>query len=173
MRTLEEAEYQTWPESRKPERLRCMGANGLSFRLPRWTQNAADGAIMGFRSNVVSFTACCGLSRLTALLCYTVQPERVGASYTKQPKGGKQVECNTNPQISLQPQIQQSQSKKKQLQSQQSKSQHSSSKKQQPQRQQPQKQQPHSNKPRSQSNKQLQQGKQPRSRKKSKSEVGT
>merc|ERR1711939_302834 len=133
-----------------------MGANGLSFRLPRWTQNAADGAIMGFRSNVVSFTACCGLSRLTALLCYTVQPERVGASYTKQPKGGKQVECNTNPQISLQPQIQQSQSKKKQ-----------------PQRQQPQKQQPHSNKPRSQSNKQLQQGKQPRSRKKSKSEVGT
>jgi hypothetical protein len=35
--TLEELEYQTWPENRIPERLSCKGVGSFSFRLPPWT----------------------------------------------------------------------------------------------------------------------------------------
>jgi hypothetical protein len=55
--TLEELEYQTWPENRIPKRLRCGGANSLNFRLPKWAPKAVKAAAKSLRSNVVSFTA--------------------------------------------------------------------------------------------------------------------
>jgi hypothetical protein len=55
--TLGELEYQTWPESQIPKRLRCGGANSLNFRLPKWAPKAVKAAAKSLRSNVVSFTA--------------------------------------------------------------------------------------------------------------------
>jgi len=55
--TLEDLEYQTWPENRIPKRLECGGTNSLNFRLPRWAPKAMEAAAKSLRSNVVSFTA--------------------------------------------------------------------------------------------------------------------
>jgi hypothetical protein len=55
--TLEELEYQTWPENHIPKRLRCGGANSLNFRLPKCARQAVEAAAKSLRSNVVSFTA--------------------------------------------------------------------------------------------------------------------
>jgi hypothetical protein len=148
-------EYQTWPENRIPERLRCGGADSLNFRLPPWIRKAAKKATDSLRSNVLSFTACpipkpAGINHV---LQGSVQ--KAGKSQTaKQSKGCEQSGSHANAKASLQPQSQQPQSKKQQPQSkqpqskkkQQPQSQQPQSKKQQPQSQQPQSQQPQSNK---------------------------
>jgi hypothetical protein len=52
--TLEELEYQTWPQSHIPEKLTCRGAGSPDFRFPRWTRKAVKAATKSLRSNRVS-----------------------------------------------------------------------------------------------------------------------
>ena len=42
--TLGQLEYQTWPEDRAPERVRCRSADSLNSRLSLWTRKAAKTA---------------------------------------------------------------------------------------------------------------------------------
>lgn len=155
--TLEELEYQTWPEDHIPERLRCRGAGSSNFRLPRWTRKAVKAATKSLRSN---FPSSIGSSTpepanvnvlLKASVRKTSRPQSI-----KQPNGGKQLRDSANakghsqlqsqlPQSKKRPQTQQSSSTEQQPQTQQTSSkkkqpqtQQSSSKKKQPQKQQPQ-----------------------------------
>jgi hypothetical protein len=41
--TLEELEYQTWPQNHIPEKLRCRGAVRFNSRLPRWIPKSSEG----------------------------------------------------------------------------------------------------------------------------------
>jgi hypothetical protein len=131
--TLEELEYQTWPENRIPERLSCKGVGSFSFRLPPWTQKAVDTAVKGLRCNVVSLTASSTPKPATVSVELQGSAKVAGEPPTvKQPKGGKESRINTNAQGILQsqcsqprtdeqqPQSQQPQSKEKQPQTQQS-----------------------------------------------------
>jgi hypothetical protein len=157
---LEELEYQTWPENRIPESLRCGAADSLNFRLPPWIRKAAKKATDSLRSNVLSFTACPILKPAGINLVLQGSVRKAGKSQTaKQSKGCEQSGSHANAKASLQPRSQQPQSKKQQPQSKQPQS----KKKQQPQSQQPQskKQQPQSQQP--QSKKQQPQSQQPQS----------
>jgi hypothetical protein len=144
--TLEELEYQTWPENRIPERLSCKGVGSFSFRLPPWTQKAVDTAVKGLRCNVVSLTASSTPKPATVSVELQGSAKVAGEPPTvKQPKGGKESRINTNAQGILQsqcsqprtdeqqPQSQQPQSKKKQQQTQLSQGKNQQLQSQQPQ----------------------------------------
>jgi hypothetical protein len=138
--TLEELEYQTWPENRMPDTLSCRDTSSFSFRLPSWTQDTVTAATKSLQSNVVSFPAFPSPKPAGASILLQRSVKGPGRPPTaKQPKAGKRSEHNTSARGSLQSQCQQPQSKTRWPQTQQS-----SSKKQQPQNQQSssQKQQP-------------------------------
>jgi DNA segregation ATPase FtsK/SpoIIIE-like protein len=141
--TLEELEYQTWPENHIPEKLRCRGAGSSNFRLPRWTRKAVKAATKSLRSNCVGSTvfSTSKPANVNVVLETSVRTTS-GPQSMEQPNGGKQSRDSTNTQghsrlQSQQPQCkkwlqtQQTTSKKKQPQTQQT-----TSKKKQPQTQQ-------------------------------------
>jgi hypothetical protein len=141
--TLEELEYQTWPENHIPEKLRCRGAGSSDFRLPRWTRKAVKAATKSLRSNCVGSTvfSTSKPANVNVVLETSVRTTS-GPQSMEQPNGGKQSRDSTNTQghsrlQSQQPQCkkwlqtQQTTSKKKQPQTQQT-----TSKKKQPQTQQ-------------------------------------
>jgi hypothetical protein len=176
--TLEELEYQTWPENRIPERLRCGNADSLNFRLSPWIRKAVKRAANSLQSNVLSSTACPTPKPAAVNLVLQGSIQKAGESQTaKQPKGCKQPGNHANANVSLQPQSQQLQSKKQKSQSQQlqsekqksqsqqlqSEKQKSQSQQLQSEKQQPQSQQPQSKK--QQSKKQQPQSQQPQSKK--------
>jgi hypothetical protein len=137
--TFEELEYQTWPENRIPERLRCGGEDNFNFRLPRWTRKAVEAAANSFRSHVMSFTACSTPKPADVNIVLQGSIQKAGKSHTaKQSKSRKHSGSHANAKASLQPQSQQLQSKKQQPQSQQP---HSKKKQQQGKKPQPQSQQ--------------------------------
>jgi hypothetical protein len=158
--TLEELEYQTWPENHIPEKLRCRGAGSSNFRLPRWTRKAVKAATKSLRSNCVGSTvfSTSKPANVNVVLETSVRTTS-GPQSMEQPNGGKQSRDSTNAQGHSRLQSQQPQSKKR-LQTQQTTSkkkqpqtQQTSSKKEQPQKQQtsskkeqPQKQQTSSKK---------------------------
>jgi len=130
--TLEELEYQTWPENRIPDRLTCRDTSSFSFRLPSWTQDAVTAATKSLQSHVVSFTEFPIPKPAGTSIVSQRSVKRPGTPPTaKQPKDGKRSENDNNARGSLQSQFQQPQSKTQKPQTQQS-----SSKKQQPQNQQ-------------------------------------
>lgn len=160
--TLEELEYQTWPQSHIPEKLTCRGIGSPDFRLPRWTRKAVKAATKSLRSNCVSSAV---LPTPTPANVSVVLEASVrttsGPQSIEQPNGGKQSkdslsaqghsrlqsqrpEDKKRPQTQqtsskkTQPQTQQMTSKKKQAQTQQPQSKKQRSKKKQPQNQQPQ-----------------------------------
>jgi hypothetical protein len=153
--TLEELEYQTWPQNHIPEELRCRGGISLNFRLPRWTRKALKAATKKLRSNRVgsTFYAAPKPANVNVVLEASVRTIS-GPQSTEQPNCGKQPKDSPNaqghsrlqnqqPQSSKKPQIQQTTSKKKQSQAQQTsskkkqpKTQQTSSKKKQPKTQQ-------------------------------------
>jgi hypothetical protein len=97
--TLEELEYQTWPENRIPDRLSCRDTSGFSFRLPSWTQGAVEAATKSLRSKCVSSTVFTAPKSanvnvvLEASVRTTSGPQSIG-----QPSGGKQARDSTNAQ---------------------------------------------------------------------------
>jgi hypothetical protein len=142
--TLEELEYQTWPENHIPEKLRFRGAGSSDFRLPRWTRKAVKAATKSLRSNCVGST-----------VCSTPKPNGGKQSrdstnahghsrlQSQQPQSKKRLQTQQTTSKKKQPQTQQTTSKKKQPQTQQtsskkeqSQTQQTSSKKEQPQTQQ-------------------------------------
>jgi hypothetical protein len=150
--TLEELEYQTWPQDHIPEKLRCRGAGSYNFRLPRWTRKTLKAATKSLRSKCVSSTVFSApkLADVNVVLEASVRPAS-GLQSIEQPDDGKESRDSTNgqdhsrlqsqqPQSKKRPQIQQTTSKKKQTQTQQT-----SSKKKQPRTQQTtsKKKQPH------------------------------
>jgi DNA segregation ATPase FtsK/SpoIIIE-like protein len=158
--TLEELEYQTWPENHIPEKLRCRGAGSSDFRLPRWTRKAVKAATKSLRSNCVGSTVFSTPKPANVnVVLETSVGTTSGPQSIEQPNGGKQSRDSTNAQGHSRLQSQQPQSKKR-LQTQQTTSkkkqpqtQQTSSKKEQPQKQQtsskkeqPQKQQTSSKK---------------------------
>jgi hypothetical protein len=141
--TLEELEYQTWPQDHIPEELRCRGGISLNFRLPRWSRKALKAATKSLRSNRVSSTVSAApeSANINVVLDSSVR-RTSGPQMIEQPKGGKQSRDSTNaqshsqlqsqqPQSNTRPQTHQTTSKKKQPQTQQI-----SSKKKQPKTQQ-------------------------------------
>jgi hypothetical protein len=141
--TLEELEYQTWPENHIPEKLRCRGAGSSNFRLPRWTRKAVKAATKSLRSNCVGSTvfSTSKPANVNVVLETSVRTTS-GPQSMEQPNGGKQSRDSTNtqghsrlqsqqPQCKKRLQTQQTTSKKKQPQTQQT-----TSKKKQPQTQQ-------------------------------------
>jgi hypothetical protein len=129
--TLEELEYQTWPENRIPERLSCRGVGSFSFRLPPWTQKAVDTAVKSLRYNVAGLAASTTPKPATVSVVLQGSVKVAGEPPTvKQPKGGKKSRSNTDAQGIIQsqssqprtneqqPHSQQPQSKKKQQQTQ-------------------------------------------------------
>jgi hypothetical protein len=141
--TLEELEYQTWPENHIPEKLRCRGAGSSNFRLPRWTRKAVKAATKSLRSNCVGSTVFSTPkpANVNVVLETSVRTTS-GPQSMEQPNGGKQSRDSTNAQGHSRLQSQQPQSKKR-LQTQQTTSkkkqpqtQQTSSKKEQPQTQQ-------------------------------------
>jgi hypothetical protein len=185
--TLEELEYQTWPENRIPKRLRCGGAIGLNCRLPRWAPKAVEAAAKSLRSNVVSFTAPSTPKPVVQgpglLIRKTSQnrSERQGTFYASKKRGTQQTLCQVGDSTMKacvkdketgEPQTakklksdKQSQSDANAQVSQQPQSKHSQSKTQQPQSQQPKskKQSPQIQQP--QSKNQQSQSQQPQSKK--------
>jgi hypothetical protein len=170
--TLEELEYQTWPQSHIPEKLTCRGAGSSDFRLPRWTRKAVKIATKSFRSDCVSSTVFAAVkpANVNAVLEASVRttsgPQSIG-----QPSSGKQSRDSTNaqghsrlqsrrPEDKKRPQTQQTSSKKKQPQTQQM-----TSKKKQPQNQQPQSKKQRSQTQLSQSKDQQLRSQQPQSKK--------
>ena len=153
--TLEELEYQTWPQDHSPEKLRCRGAGSINFRLPRWTRKALKAAVNSLRSNCVSSTVVAAPkpANVNVVLEESARTTN-GPQSTERPNGGMQSRDSTNaqvhsrlpsqqPQSKKKPQIQQTTSKKKQPQAQQTsskkkqpKTQQTSSKKKQPKTQQ-------------------------------------
>jgi hypothetical protein len=130
--TLEELEYQTWPENRIPDRLSCRDTSSFSFKLPPWTQDAVTAATKSLQSHVVCFTEFPAPKPAGASIVSQRSVKGPATPPTaKQPKDGKRSENDTNARGSLQSQCQQPQSKTQQPQTQ-----HSSSRKQQPQNQQ-------------------------------------
>ena len=142
--TLEELEYQTWPQDHIPEKLRCRDAAISNFRLPRWTRKALKVATKSLRSNCVSSTvyAAPKPANVDVVLEESVITTS-GPQSIEQPNCGKQPRDSPNaqghsqlpshqPQDKRRPQIQQTTSKKKQPQAQQT-----STKKQQWKTQQP------------------------------------
>ena len=138
--TLEDLEYQTWPQNHIPERLRGRSAGSSNFRLPRWTRKAVKAAMKSLRSKCVSPTVfpTPKPANVNVVLEASVRPTS-GLQTIEQPNGGKQSRDNTNaqdhsrlqsqePQSKKGPQIQQTTSKMKRTQTQQT-----SSKKQRPQ----------------------------------------
>jgi hypothetical protein len=141
--TLEELEYQTWPQNHIPEKLRCRGAAISNLRLPRWTRKALKAATKSLRSNCVSSAG----SLAPKLANFNVGLEASARTTSRsqlieQSSGGKQSRDSTKaqghsrlqsqrPESKKRPQSQQSSSKQQQPQAQQS-----SSKKEQPQTQQ-------------------------------------
>jgi hypothetical protein len=141
--TLEELEYQTWPQNHIPEKLRCRGAAISNFRLPRWSRKALKAATKSLRSNCVSSTVSAApeSANINVVLDSSVR-RTSGPQMIEQPKGGKQSRDSLNaqshsqlqsqqPQSNTRPQTHQTTSKKKQPQTQQI-----SSKKKQPKTQQ-------------------------------------
>jgi hypothetical protein len=141
--TLEELEYQTWPENHIPEKLRFRGAGSSDFRLPRWTRKAVKAATKSLRSNCVGSTvfSTSKPANVNVVLETSVRTTS-GPQSMEQPNGGKQSRDSTNtqghsrlqsqqPQCKKRLQTQQTTSKKKQPQTQQT-----TSKKKQPQTQQ-------------------------------------
>lgn len=77
--TLEELEYQAWPENRISERLGCRSVGSFSFRIPPWTQKAIDAAAKSLRYNAVSLTASTTPKRATV----SVVVQLCGSSSTR------------------------------------------------------------------------------------------
>jgi hypothetical protein len=134
--TLEELEYQAWPENRIPEKLSRKSVGSFSFRLPPWTQKAVDTAAKSLRYNVVGLTASTTPKPATVSVVLQVSVKVAGEPPTaKQPRGGKEL-SNTNGQDIIQSKSSQPRKHEQQPQSQQSLS--KKKKKQQQQRQQQQ-----------------------------------
>ena len=141
--TLEELEYQTWPQNHIPEKLRCRGAGCANFKLPRWTRKALKAATKGLRSSCVSSTVVAAPKPANVNVVFEASVKTTsGPQSTERPNGGMQSRDSTNaqghsrlqsqqPQSKKKPQIQQTTSKKKQPQAQQT-----SSEKKQPKTQQ-------------------------------------
>jgi hypothetical protein len=141
--TLEELEYQTWPQNHIPEKLRCRGAATSNFRLPRWTRTALKAATKSLRSSCVSSTVVAAPKPANVNVVFEASVKTTsGPQSTERPNGGMQSRDSTNAQghsklqsqqqqSKKRPQIQQTTSKKKQPQAPQA-----SSKKKQPQTQQ-------------------------------------
>ena len=141
--TLEELEYQTWPQDHSSEKLRCIGAGSINFRLPRWTRKALKAAVKSLRSNCVSSTVVAAPKPANVNVVFEASVKTTsGPQSTERPNGGMQSRDSTNaqghsklpsqqPQSQKKPQIQQTTSKKKQPQAQQT-----SNKKKQPKTQQ-------------------------------------
>lgn len=131
--TLEQLEYQTWPENHIPEGLRSPGTGSFDFRIPRWIRKAVKAATESLRSNVVRFTAFPTPKPANANIVSGGSVRKTSETQSaKQPKDGKQSVSKPNAQGSLQLQSQRPQSKIQQPQNQQS-----SSKTQGPRSQQP------------------------------------
>jgi hypothetical protein len=117
--TLEELEYQAWPENRIPERLGCRSVGTFSFRLPPWTQKAVDTAAKSLRYSVVGLTASTTPKPATVSVVlrgsFKVASEPPTA---KQPRGGKKL-SNTNGQDIIQSKSSQPRKHEQQPQSQQ------------------------------------------------------
>lgn len=141
--TLEELEYQSWPQDHIPEKLRCRGTAISNFRLPRWTRKALKAATKSLRSNCVSSTVY-GAPKPANVNVVLEESVRTtsGPQSTERPNGGMQSRDSTNaqghsrlqsqqPQSKKKPQIQQTTSEKKQPQAQRT-----SSEKKQPKTQQ-------------------------------------
>jgi hypothetical protein len=129
--TLEELEYQTWPENRIPERLSYKGVGSFSFRLPPWTQEAVNTAVKSLRYNVAGLAVSTTPKPATVSVVLQGSVKVAGEPPTvKQPKGGKALRSNIDAQDIIQsqssqprtneqqPHSQQPQSKKKQQQTQ-------------------------------------------------------
>jgi hypothetical protein len=117
--TLEELEYQTWPENRIPDRLNCRGVGSFSFRLPPWTRKAVDTAAKSLRYNVINLTASTTPKPATVSVVLQGSVKVAGEPPTaKQPRGGKEL-SNTNDQDIIQSKSSQPRKHEQQPQSQQ------------------------------------------------------
>lgn len=169
LKTLEQLEYQTWPENQIPEGLRSPGTGSFDFRIPRWIRKAVKAATESLRSNVASFTAFPTPKPANANIVSGRPVRKTSETQSaKQSKDGKQSASKPNAQGSLQLQSQQPQSKIQQPQNQQSssktqgpRSQQPKSKKQSQVQRHSQSQQPQSTKQPPQSKKQQPQNQQP------------
>lgn len=124
--TLEELEYQTWPQNHIPEKLKCRGAAISNLRLPRWTRKALKAATKSLRSNCVSSTVHAAPKPANVNVVSEESVRKTsGPQSTERPNGGMQSRDSTNaqghsrlqsqqPQSKKKPQIQQTTSKKKQ-----------------------------------------------------------
>jgi hypothetical protein len=117
--TLEELEYQTWPENRIPDRLNYRGVGSFSFRLPPWTRKAVDTAAKSLRYNVINLTASTTPKPATVSVVLQGSVKVAGEPPTaKQPRGGKELN-NTNDQDIIQSKSSQPRKHEQQPQSQQ------------------------------------------------------
>ncbi|GAB7336748.1 hypothetical protein MBLNU13_g10843t1 [Cladosporium sp. NU13] len=118
--TLEELEYQAWPENRIPERLSCKSVDRFSFRLPPWTRKAVDTAAKSLRNNVINLTASTTPKPATVSVMLQGSVKVAGEPATaKQPRGGKESRSNTNGEGIIQSKSSQPRNHEQQPQSQQ------------------------------------------------------